>query len=132
MSSAILLLGSNLGDRAAYLAAARRAIELDAGAIARLTDELRTEPWGYESSNFYLNQIVVVDTELEPLELLDVLQGIESDLGRTRSQRERYTDRTIDIDILYYDSLIVDSERLTLPHPRIDERDFVIKLLGQL
>lgn len=132
MSSATLLLGSNLGDRAAYLAAARRAIELDVGAIARLTDELRTEPWGYESSNFYLNQIVVVDTELEPLELLDVLQGIESDLGRTRSQRERYTDRTIDIDILYYDSLIVDSERLTLPHPRIDERDFVIKLLGQL
>lgn len=132
MSSATLLLGSNLGDRAAYLSAAREAIELSAGDIVKLTDEMRTEPWGYESENFYLNQIVVIKTCLKPLKLLDVLQGIERNLGRTRPLTKRYADRTIDIDILYYDSLMLDNERLTLPHPRIAERDFVIELLGQL
>lgn len=132
MSSATLLLGSNLGNKAAYIASATAAIERDAGVITRRTSILQSEPWGYSSDNFYLNQILVVDTDLQPLELLSVLQNIENQLGRTRSSEARYTDRTIDIDILYYDKIVLNHPHLQIPHPRIAEREFVLTLLCEL
>lgn len=134
MSRATLLLGSNLGDRQAYLRAAREQIVLRVGPIGRSTAEIRTEPWGYRSDNYYINQIITVDNPFDdPLALLDVLQQIEFLLGRQRElQSARYADRTIDIDILYIDDLHFDHPRLTVPHPRIGEREFVQNLLALL
>lgn len=132
MSNATLLLGSNLGDSAAYMTKAYAALELKAGAIVGHTSVHRTAPWGYESQNDYLNQIVVIETALAPLQLLDIVLDIETSLGRTRSTTERYADRTIDIDILYYDNITLTHPRLTIPHPRIEERQFVLALLAEL
>lgn len=139
MPRVTLLLGSNLGDRAANLSAARQGIERVAGAIVEASPEMRTEPWGYASDNYYLNQVVVVDSLLDdPLELLDRLLAVETALGRVRSaaaslpEGQRYEDRTIDIDILYIDDLQINHSRLIVPHPRIAERDFVQQLLAQL
>lgn len=132
-----MLLGSNLGDRAAHLSAARAGIERAAGLIIEASPEMRTEPWGYASDNYYLNQVVVVDSSVDdPLELLDRLLAVETALGRVRSAAaslpdgQLYEDRTIDIDILYIDDMVIDHPRLTVPHPRIAERDFVQQLLG--
>lgn len=139
MPRVTLLLGSNLGHRAAHLSAAREGIERAAGLIVEASPEMKTEPWGYASDNYYLNQVVVVDSLLDdPLELLDRLLAVETALGRVRSaaaslpEGQRYEDRTIDIDILYIDDLQINHSRLIVPHPRIAERDFVQQLLAQL
>ncbi len=110
------------------------------GEIIGYSPEMETAPVGYESSNNYLNQIIVCKTELAPLDLLDTTQEIERKLGRVQrtSRDEPITDRPIDIDILYYyvndgcvaQSLHVDTPRLTLPHPEIENRQFVLDLLG--
>lgn len=104
------------------------------GPILRATPVAESEAWGYESSNIYSNQILVVDSLIDdPIELLDTLQAIELSLGRVRDPGAvGYADRTIDIDILYIEGLEVNHERLTVPHPRIAERDFVLRLLAQI
>lgn len=134
-----LLLGSNLGDRAALLSRARQLLEQRVGEIVARSHELKSEPIGYDSQNIYLNQIIVCQTTLLPLEILDTTQAIERELGRIQrtSRSEPYSDRTIDIDLLYYhptadttpEGIIINSERLTLPHPEIANRPFVQTLL---
>ena len=133
---AIIGLGGNIGDRAAYLAQARRLLDAHAGVVVRASKLAETEAWGFEASAF-LNQIVVILTELEPLELLDVLQEIERRLGRTvKTHYENgepvYHNRTIDLDILDYDHIVYQDERLTLPHPHIRDREFVMQQLREL
>lgn len=132
MPRVTLLLGSNLGDRAAHLLAARDAIRREVGIIVGASPELQTEPWGYVSDNYYLNEVIVVDSFLDdPIGLLDVLLSIETSLGRVRSAGAAgYEDRTIDIDILYVDELRINHPRLVVPHPRIGEREFVGRLLS--
>ncbi|MEG0602181.1 MAG: 2-amino-4-hydroxy-6-hydroxymethyldihydropteridine diphosphokinase, partial [Mucinivorans sp.] len=130
MSIVTLLLGSNLGDRHSFLAAARAEIAGKVGREVRATSVLCSEPWGYLSDNYYANQIIEVECFLAPLELLDRLQAIECSLGRVRGVEvsARYVDRTIDIDILYIDGscgVVVCDSRLTVPHPLIGEREFV-------
>ncbi len=142
MPSVQLLLGSNLSDRAALLSQARHLISQRVGDIVRSTTEVETEAVGYISGNLYLNQILVVQTELRPIQVLDTTQAIEREMGRVgRSSRlEPYSDRSIDIDLLYYhedgDSsekgLELSSERLILPHPEIENRDFTLNLLRML
>ncbi len=132
----IIGLGSNLGDRAAYLAQARRLVDTHAGVIVRASKLAETEAWGFEAPPF-LNQIIVILTEQQPLELLDVLQEIERRLGRmVKTHYEDgvpvYHNRTIDIDILDYDHITYQDERLTLPHPHIGEREFVMQQLREL
>ena len=136
MKRAIIGMGSNLGDRAAYLAEARRLIAERVGEILDTSSELETEAWGFEAPAF-INQVIVVGTELEPLALLDELQRIERELGRTEKTRwsdgqPEYHNRTIDLDILDYDHQTYQDERLTLPHPRIREREFVKTQLEEL
>lgn len=116
------------------MASARQEIAHLVGPIIRATPVVESEAWGYESSNIYSNQILVVDSLIDdPIELLDTLQAIELSLGRVRDPgKVGYADRTIDIDILYIEGVEVNLERLTVPHPRIQERDFVLKLLDQL
>ncbi len=136
MKEAVIALGSNMGDRAANLSQARLLIGGRIGGIVRASSVIETEAWGFDAPPF-LNQVVVVRTPLEPLPLLDALQRIERDLGRTEKTTytdgvPRYHDRTIDLDILDYDGLVYQDERLTLPHPRISERDFVLRSLDEL
>ena len=133
MHLVILSLGSNLGDRDFYLAAARLSIAQRVGEITRMTPVIETKSWGYDSHD-YLNQVVECETKLEPLDLLWLLKEIEVELGRSAESKtipgtQDYKDRTIDIDILYYEELEMDTPELTIPHPRIQERAFILELL---
>lgn len=136
MDNVIIGLGSNLGDRCGYLARARELIERRAGHIRRASSVIETESWGFRSAPF-LNQVVVISTALGPLALLDCLEDMERQLGRTVKSgrsggRPVYHDRTIDIDILDYNRLQWHDERLTLPHPEIRNRGFVMRSLREL
>ena len=132
----VLSLGSNLGDRDFYLTVARAMLEQKVGKLARMSEVMETKSWGYDSHD-YLNQVVECETELEPIELLRVLKEIEVELGRpaeskTKPGTQDYHDRTIDIDILYYEDVEMNTPELTIPHPRIQERPFIQELLEQL
>ncbi len=125
MSKVILLLGSNLGTRDKILEKAIEAINKNVGLIEKSSSLYQTEPWGFESDEFFLNQVVSVETNLNPMEVLEEIQKIENHLGRTRSANQ-YSSRTIDIDILFYDHLRVDMKELQIPHPRLHQRRFTL------
>lgn len=123
-------LGSNLGDREKYLRAAILCLNSLLGPISGLSLFRETKAVGYESQNTYLNAVVSIDTEIELRKCFDIIQGLERELGRVRDpQGPRYQDRTIDIDILFYDSEVYSDAELTVPHPRIAERKFVLEPL---
>ena len=128
-----LSLGSNLGDRAENL---RRAIALigeRVGAVQRVSSFIETEPWGFESKNRFLNAAVMVLTTLSPEECLKATQQIERELGRkSKSRNGNYHDRPIDIDLLLYGDLKLSTPKLTIPHPRMHERDFVMIPLREI
>ncbi|MBO9614451.1 MAG: 2-amino-4-hydroxy-6-hydroxymethyldihydropteridine diphosphokinase [Dyadobacter sp.] len=125
-----LLLGSNLGDRGQVLASAREAIAAQAGSIIRQSAIYETEPWGNTDQPVFLNQVLEISTSLLPEDLLRIILNIEHDLGRVRY--ERWGARVIDIDILYFGQTVMDSARLTLPHPRIQDRRFVLAPLAEI
>ncbi|MBU2606440.1 MAG: 2-amino-4-hydroxy-6-hydroxymethyldihydropteridine diphosphokinase [Alphaproteobacteria bacterium] len=131
MAEAAISLGSNLGDRAAYLAAALQAIDARPDcALVAVSSVYRTLPWGKTDQGEFLNLCAIIETRLAPLALLDVVKGIERTLGRT--ERERWGPREIDIDLLVFDGVTQDSEMLTLPHPRMAERLFVLAPLAEI
>lgn len=125
-----LLLGSNLGDRPQVLASAREAIATQAGYIVRQSAIYETEPWGITDQPAFLNQVLEITTSLLPEDLLRIILNIEHDLGRVRY--ERWGARVIDIDMLYFGQTVLDSARLTLPHPRIQDRRFVLAPLAEI
>lgn len=125
-----LLLGSNLGDRFQVMAAARESIAEQAGTIVSGSAIYETEPWGITDQPAFLNQVLEIRTALLPEELLRVVLNIEHELGRARY--ERWGARIIDIDLLYFGDTVQDSARLTLPHPRIQERRFVLAPLAEI
>ena len=122
-----IALGSNLGDGPHNLDAAVSLLQQQVGEVLYTSAYVESEPWGFSSEHGFTNAVTVVRTELEPMALLDVTQQIERQMGRTHKHRpgEAYTDRIIDLDILLYDDLQLQTERLTIPHPLIEERDFV-------
>ena len=124
-----LALGTNLGDRLKTLQET----------IAQLSPKVRprsaspvyqTAPWGYSDQPDYLNQVIEAETELEPVDLLKYLKNLEKKLGRKPTFR--YGPRVIDLDILFYDDLILETTELVIPHPRLHERDFVLIPLADL
>src|SRR5919204_2104188 len=120
---AYIALGSNLGDRAAYLAAARAALgELPGSRILATSSVEETEPVGGVPQGAYLNQMVALDTTLAPRELLDALHAIERAAGRTRDVR--WGPRTLDLDIVMFDVQTVNEPDLIVPHPQLAYRDF--------
>ena len=127
MTRAFIGLGSNLGDREATI---RRAAKL-IGA-ARLSSTRETEPWGYEDQPLFINAVAELETDLEPRELLELLLRVEQELGRVREGSPRYGPRTIDLDLLLYGGLTVDEPGLTVPHPHLHERRFVLEPLVEL
>lgn len=134
-------LGSNLGNRQANLRQAIRLIGERVGEVTRQSSFLETEPWGFQSDNRFLNAVILCQTGKAPREVLELTQQIERDMGRRQksiSQRltdkgqARYTDRPIDIDILFYDDLTIDEPDLKIPHPLMQQRDFVITPLREI
>ena len=127
MHIAYLGLGSNLGDGKANLDKSLEMLAERVGEIVAVSTYMESEPWGFKSTNRFTNGAVAVKTELSPIELLDATQAIEREMGRTHKHKpgEPYTDRIIDIDILLYDDLQIKTERLIIPHPHIENRDFV-------
>ena len=131
MSKVVLILGGNLGDRHQNLEQARLQIGKTIGEIVGCSACYETEPWGFVHENAFLNQVILVETTLEPLSVLKEIQHIELSLGRVRGN-ERYNARTIDIDILFYDDLIVSLPDLTIPHPQMAKRRFVLEPLAAI
>lgn len=128
----ILSLGTNIGDKKKNLNEAIRRISAFAE-ITRQSSMIETEPWGFESKNIFLNIVIVIETSLSPLELLDATQKVEREMGRTEKSVNRvYHDRIIDIDIIDYNKIKMDTPRLILPHPRAHLRDFVMIPLQEL
>lgn len=130
---AYLSLGSNLGDRHATMQSAILLLGKQAGSVDRVSSAIETEPWGFKSANKFLNMCVRITTTLSPEQLLAITKDIEQQLGRTtKSVNGQYHDRPIDIDILTYDDLHINTPSLTLPHPHMHERDFVMIPLREI
>ena len=133
MATVYLGLGTNIGNRKENLTRAIEALSLALGHYTALSSFIETAPWGFNSDNAFLNCTVAFDTELSPFQLLDTTENIERELGRTsKSNGGVYHDRVIDIDILLYGSETVSTERLTIPHPLMHMRDFVLEPLAQI
>lgn len=128
--SIFLLLGSNLGERLAILESARQHIAGRVGTISAQSSIYETAPWGVLDQPAFLNQVLRVETEFAPEEVLRIILDIEHELGRIRY--ERWGARVIDIDLLYYSDLVLDTARLTLPHPRLQDRRFTLIPLAEI
>ena len=133
MHQVYLGLGTNLGDKEANLKPAIEEIRKRVGEITSLSAFHASEPWGFESENSFLNAVCCVHTDLSPMETLRTTQEIERSLGRLKkSTGGNYSDRVIDIDILLYDDLHIDTPELTIPHPLMWQRDFVMIPLREI
>ena len=125
MATVYLGLGTNLGNKEANLRTAIYKLQERIGKQVSLSSFYETAPWGFESDHSFLNAAIGLETSLSPIEILHITQEIEKELGS-------YSDRLIDIDILLYDTLVLQTPELTIPHPLMTERDFVMKPLIEI
>ena len=133
MATLYLSLGTNLGDRQSNLETALTLIGREVGTVKAVSGVMETEPWGFESANPFLNMAVKVITDQEPTQALLTTQGIERKMGRTaKTGGEGYKDRIIDIDMLIYDDLVMDTPTLTIPHKLMHKRRFVLEPLAEI
>lgn len=133
MNSLFLGLGTNLGDKEQNLRAAIQKIEERIGKVISLSAFYTTAPWGFFSDNTFLNAVLCVEATQSPFEILRITQDIEREMGRThKSVNGAYIDRVIDIDLLLFGNLILDTPELKLPHPLMQERDFVMRPLVEI
>lgn len=131
MNDLYLLLGSNLGDRSFIISKAIEQISKEISKIEATSGLYETEPWGNQKQGKFLNQVVKLQSSEEPEALLEKVLSIEHRLGRTRN-KEQNSARIIDIDILFYNEMIHSSEKLIIPHPRIQFRRFVLVPLFEI
>lgn len=132
-----LSLGSNLGDRETNIRQALALIDERVGSVYRVSSYIETAPVGFSSPNKFINVVCLVHTMMSPMACLRETQKIEKELGRTQKSINpdgslTYKDRLIDIDLLTYDQLVLNTPELTLPHPRMHERDFVLIPLREI
>ena len=134
MPTAYLNIGSNKGNSLALIEQAVALIEHLCNTSVRCSGVVKSAPWGYESENPYTNLGVAIDTDLNAHALLDALQAIELKVSPTphRDSQGNYIDREIDIDIVAIDAMVIDTPRLTLPHPRMHLREFVLQPMHEL
>ena len=131
-------LGSNLGNKGENIHKAITLIGERVGLVVRQSSLISSEPWGFQSPNGFLNAVVCCETELTPRQVLQTTQQIERELGKRKIHATKrkgiinYQDRPIDIDILLYDDLIVDEPDLKIPHPLMQQRDFVMIPLNEI
>lgn len=131
MKKVFLGIGTNLGDRENNLREALAMIEKHIGMIICSSSIYETEPWGFQSENQFLNIVTEVSTRLKPSGLLGRLLMIESMIGRVR-EGTGYKSRIIDIDILFYGDEIMETKALTIPHPKLNKRKFVLVPLAEI
>ena len=130
MSTAYVALGSNLGDREENLRNALKHLEENEVRVVKVSTFIETEPYGVTDQPGFVNAVCQVETELAPLELLRLLLKIELEMGRVRIRR--WGERNIDLDLLLYEDACVVSDELTLPHPDMQNRDFVLFPLAEI
>ena len=130
MSEAYVALGSNLGDREENLQNALAHLSANGVEVVKVSTFIETEPYGVTDQPGFVNAVCQVKTELEPLELLRLLLKIELEMGRVRVRR--WGERNIDLDLLLYEDACMVSEELTLPHPDMQNRDFVLLPLAEI
>ena len=124
-----LSLGSNLGDRLEHLQAAIETLK-EFGEISKTSSVYETDPWGYEDQPAFYNQVILLETTCEPLELLRNIKQVEQTMGRIPTFR--YGPRVIDIDILLFDETVITTPELTIPHPQMKNRAFVLAPLAEI
>jgi 2-amino-4-hydroxy-6-hydroxymethyldihydropteridine diphosphokinase len=130
MNRAYLLLGGNMGDRVATLTTARSAIRSRLGSIEKASAYYETAAWGNTDQPDFLNQVLLLKTAVSPFVLMQTLLDIEIQMGRVRAGK--YDPRTIDIDILFFNDLVIDQPDLQIPHPRLQQRRFVLTPLREI
>ena len=130
MSRAYVALGSNLGDREENLRTALKHLQENGVEVIKTSTFIETEPYGVTDQPGFVNAVCQVETELTPLELLRLLLSIEQEMGRVRLRR--WGERNIDLDLLLYEDAVLESEELTLPHPDMQNRDFVLIPLAEI
>jgi 2-amino-4-hydroxy-6-hydroxymethyldihydropteridine diphosphokinase len=130
MHNVFLLLGSNLGNRQLFLEQAIVHIEAEAGQALKMSSVYESPSWGKTDAPAYLNQVIYLQTSLNPRALLKTVLTIEQVLGRERE--EKWGPRTIDIDILFYDELIINENDLKVPHPELHKRGFTMVPLAEI
>ncbi|MPN53448.1 Bifunctional folate synthesis protein [bioreactor metagenome] len=129
----VLAFGSNLGDREGLILSAYRLLEEELGELIKKSSFIETSPWGFESENSFINSVAEFETKKTPFEALEICNKIEKELGRKRNPEHKgYQNRTIDIDILFYEDIVLDTPTLKIPHPLIEERDFVLIPLKEI
>jgi 2-amino-4-hydroxy-6-hydroxymethyldihydropteridine diphosphokinase len=131
VGNVFLSLGSNLGDRSINLQTALSRISAECGPLTASSVVYETAPWGFKPDSDFLNLAVAIETELKPEMLLDALLNIEKSMGRIRGKKG-YESRIIDIDILFYSDLIIENQRLVIPHPHLHKRRFVLVPLADI
>ena len=130
MNTVFLQLGSNMGDRDAYLKNANKLIAEEIGAIQKKSKIYESVPWGVENQNNYLNQVLEIKSEFLAEEVLEKVLQIEDKIGRIRN--EKWGERIIDIDILFFNDLIVEKEGICIPHIHLHNRKFVLIPLNEI
>jgi 2-amino-4-hydroxy-6-hydroxymethyldihydropteridine diphosphokinase len=129
----ILSFGSNLGEKEKTIKEAYKQVEDLIGKMTLCSSLIETKAWGFESKEMFLNSVAVFNTKKTPTECLSIIHNIEKSLGRVRTEDQvGYSSRTIDIDILFYDSLVLETSSLTIPHPLLTKREFVLTPLKQI
>lgn len=123
--------GGNLGNKQVNFDKVYKHIQNELGTILKCSSVYESTPWGFDSNNLFWNQVLWVETLLSPIEILNRIAKIEAKFGRKRTG-EVYTSREMDIDILYFDDLVLDTETLTIPHPQIANRLFVLIPLAEI
>lgn len=133
ISTAYIILGSNKGDKIEYINKAITEISSVVGEVIAQSSNYQTSPWGFESESEFVNKVICVKTKLEPSSLMRSLLQIENNLGRERdASTNEYQSRTIDLDVLIIDDLVIFTELLQVPHPRMSERKFVLVPLNEI
>jgi 2-amino-4-hydroxy-6-hydroxymethyldihydropteridine diphosphokinase len=133
MASAIIALGGNVGDvRATFTKAIAHVCGMAKGALVARSSDYATPPWGDEDQDPFINACVEIETDLDPHALLFVMQKVEQKFGRTRTKERRWGPRTLDLDLIAYDDVALQKADLTLPHPRLFERAFVLVPLAEI
>lgn len=132
MAQAYIGMGSNLGKREDFLRRATALLAERGGELVALSSFYQTRAWGMDNAPDFLNAVLLLKTDLEPEALLELMLELEQELGRVRSKSDGYENRSIDLDLLFYDDLVLETEDLSLPHPAIAKRRFVLEPLTEL
>jgi 2-amino-4-hydroxy-6-hydroxymethyldihydropteridine diphosphokinase len=131
MHQVFLGIGGNIGNKHDNFDKVYTFIKNELGKITKSSPVYETSPWGFEAKEDFWNQVLVIETEFLPDEVLKKIMKIENTFGRNR-KNENYSSRKMDIDILYFDKLVIETENLTIPHPRISQRLFVLVPLAEI